>query len=1542
MDENLNSASEGNSEQFLRKLVENCLDGILVIDAHGLVRYANPAARDLFENAAPELENVHFEVPAADEITQITIPHKDQPRTVEMHTTDITWQGAAAQLAILHDTTEQANINQELRERECLLRETNRMARVGGWALDLETGQVWWSEVTRQIHEVPEDFEPQLAEALDFFPQPGREDLAKAIAHTRQTGEPYDMELPFVTYQGRHLWTRAYGEAEMRQGQVVELRGTFQDITERKQAELALKDSERRYRKLFENDIHGFALIEAAPDDSGKPQAFIFKEINRAYENFLGMDRADVIGKPAVEVLPELRDSQALEIIREVAQTGDSQQFEYYSQPSDRYFMVSTYRPMPGQVASIFNEITEQKKAEQELRRSENKFRTLYETMALGALYITKDLEIHTVNPAAEEILGRPAEEIASREYTNPAWQPVNLAGQPLPNEERPSIIALREGVRVEDYVYGVYNPKKQKTIWMSVNVVPQFREGEEEPYQAFSTFSDITERVEAERDLRKSEEKFRTLYEEMAQGVVYQNAEGKITSANPAAERILGLSRDQLLGKESYDEDWQAIRQNGKPLPGDQHPAMISLRTGKRVEDFVFGVKNPKRNQTVWINVNSAPQFREGEETPYQVFTTFLDITDLVRIQHTLEERVKELRCLSNISQALQDNPDVNEICRITVEELVAAMQYPEIAKAVVDLTGEHFEADGFSDGAANNLSVPIKLRGEKIGRVRVAYVEDKDFLLPEEKNLLLSVSETLASYYDRRQTHQQLRASEERFRSAIMEAPNPVAIYAEDGEIITLNAAWSERSGYELEQIPTVSDWLEKAYGERAEGVKDRIEGLFEAQEPVDEGEQRIRVKDGSERIWYYRSAPLGRLPDGRRTVISIAMDVTERVMAQEQLQASEKRFRRAFVDAPVPIMIHAEDGEVININETWTELSGYTPEDIPTIYDWTEKAYGARKEEIQKSIQELYALDERRDEGKFTIRTKDGDTRDWLFSSAPLGWTPDGRRTVISIGQDITDRERYLRRLESLSEIDRTLNESLNLEGVLSKITSQLTRVLEFETMSVMMLHQDCLRVIACQGFETCEGIIGLQFPNQPQFPNNEVIEKRQPIAYADIQKAYPAFTQPTEKGAVEKVKSWMGVPLIREGEVIGMFTIDRTEIRPFTEDEMEIAFNYANRAAVAIHNAQLYQTTRRQLKQLGILRKIDSLITSSLTLDQALPVILRHIQRGLAVDAAAVYLYDQDTNALVHEESLGIQGDPKLSQRIPVGQGFIGRVAETHEPLFIPEVDYAPEGEQYPIVLEKEGIISYYGLPMVAKGNLIGVLELFHRSPLDPDENWYDFAETLGRQAAIAVDNITLFNGLQDANQALREAYDKTIEGWAKALELRDQETQGHSQRLVDLCLQAARQFGFDEAHLPHIRRGVLLHDIGKMGIPDAILRKPGPLNDAEWEVMRQHPVFAYNMLKEIDYLEPALTIPLYHHERWDGSGYPEGLEGEDIPLEARIFSVVDIWDALTSDRPYRAAWSEEKTLQYLQEQAGKELDPHVVEVFLEIIQADREV
>ena len=244
---------------------------------------------------------------------------------------------------------------------------------------------------------------------------------------------------------------------------------------------------------------------------------------------------------------------------------------------------------------------------------------------------------------------------------------------------------------------------------------------------------------------------------------------------------------------------------------------------------------------------------------------------------------------------------------------------------------------------------------------------------------------------------------------------------------------------------------------------------------------------------------------------------------------------------------------------------------------------------------------------------------------------------------------------------------------------------------------------------------------------------------------------------------------------------------------------------------------------------------------------------------------------------------------------------------------------------------------YGVPLITKDEVRGVLEVFHRSPLASDISWLNFLETLAGQAAISIDNATLFDNLQQSNRGLQLAYDATLKGWSHALDLRDRETEDHTQRVTEITEKLAKKLGVSDDELIHIRRGAILHDIGKMGIPDTILHKPGPLTDEEWGEMRKHPEYAYEMLLPIQHLSPALDIPHYHHEKWDGNGYPKGLAGEEIPLAARIFAVADVWDAIQSDRPYKKAWSREDAIEFIKNSSGSHFDPDIVDTFLRLVE-----
>jgi PAS domain S-box-containing protein/putative nucleotidyltransferase with HDIG domain len=357
-------------------------------------------------------------------------------------------------------------------------------------------------------------------------------------------------------------------------------------------------------------------------------------------------------------------------------------------------------------------------------------------------------------------------------------------------------------------------------------------------------------------------------------------------------------------------------------------------------------------------------------------------------------------------------------------------------------------------------------------------------------------------------------------------------------------------------------------------------------------------------------------------------------------------------------------------------------------------------------------------------------------------------------------------------------------------------------------------------------------------------------------------------------------------------------------------------------------------RRHLEHLTALVEIDRAINFSFDLNLSLTTLLTHVVVQLGVDAADILLFNSTSRTLEFVAGRGFHTKAIEHARQHLGEGYAGQAAQERIIVHIPDLAKEHDNFLRKILLAGENFVSYHGVPLIAKGQVMGVLEVFQRTPLKHDEEWHDFLKALAAQAAIAIDNVTLFDHLQRSNNEIFQAYDATIEGWSRALELRDNETEGHTQRVAVLTVKLARVFGLSDAELVQVRWGALLHDIGKMGIPDAILLKKDSLTEAERVIMNKHTVFAYEMLSPIRYLRSALDIPYAHHEKWDGSGYPLGLKGEQIPLVARIFAVVDVWDALRSDRRYRASWSVEKVRKHLRSLAGTHFDPHVVKVCLD--------
>lgn len=365
-----------------------------------------------------------------------------------------------------------------------------------------------------------------------------------------------------------------------------------------------------------------------------------------------------------------------------------------------------------------------------------------------------------------------------------------------------------------------------------------------------------------------------------------------------------------------------------------------------------------------------------------------------------------------------------------------------------------------------------------------------------------------------------------------------------------------------------------------------------------------------------------------------------------------------------------------------------------------------------------------------------------------------------------------------------------------------------------------------------------------------------------------------------------------------------------------------------------------TTRISAKELSALLKVSSSLASTMDLIEVLQIAIESAAGLFGLNTGAIYTLENGELYLgATTPPLPAQFSDELRFAKLGDHPHIVKVVSTKAPVYLADARKSPLSAAEKIAVDARHLVSILYFPLLLKEDVIGV---FIVGTTDKTRlfasNEIDLCYILSFQVSLAIANSVLYKKAQQSIADLSRAYEATLEGWSRVLDMRDHVTEEHTHRVVELTVSLASRMGIPASDLGHIRRGALMHDIGKMAIPDAVLQKPDVLSDDEQKIMQTHPEKARELLARIDYLSPAMDIPYCHHEKWDGSGYPRGLKEEQIPLAARIFAVIDVFDALTSDRPYRKAWTKEEALAYIKEQSGKHFYPEAVRAFLEMIEA----
>jgi putative nucleotidyltransferase with HDIG domain len=615
-----------------------------------------------------------------------------------------------------------------------------------------------------------------------------------------------------------------------------------------------------------------------------------------------------------------------------------------------------------------------------------------------------------------------------------------------------------------------------------------------------------------------------------------------------------------------------------------------------------------------------------------------------------------------------------------------------------------------------------------------------------------------------------------------------------------------------------------------------------------------------------------------------------------------------------------------KVIDVNQMALNL--YKAKDKAELITSLEKTFGTDALETFKRELVVIIKGQQQLEMDVVINTLGGQERDTTLIWAVIpGYEETYSRVLVSL-VDITERKQRERELNAIASVSIALRAVQSVDELVTRLLDESLKLIGASTGSIWLNDASSGKISQVvqrggQDFQPVsfgQGIVG------------RAMERGAPFVAREFKNI--SFITEENRELIPADMGGVCLPLRAAQQAVGAMFINVFLPRELTGGELRVLNALTEIGGDAIHRMQLHELTLQQLNRLEALHKIEMAISGSLDLRVTLSVVLDQAIKQLEIDAADVLLVERGTGRLKFGAGRGFRTNGIEASDLRLGEGFAGRAALDQQILHVDDLTANKDAFVRHTLLADEKFISYYGVPLVSKGEVKGVLEIFHRSTLRPSIEWLNFLDALGRQTGIAIDDALLFEDLQRSNFDLEIAYDATIEGWSYALDLRDKETEGHTLRVTEMTIQLAQAMGLSQDQILHMRRGALLHDIGKMGVPDHILLKPGKLTQEEWEIMSKHPIYAYDMLRRIPYLHRALEIPYSHHEKWDGTGYPRGLSGNQIPLVARIFSVIDVWDALTSDRPYRAGWSKERAIEYIREQGGKHFDPKIVEVFLQ--------
>ncbi len=1098
-------------------------------------------------------------------------------------------------------------------------------------------------------------------------------------------------------------------------------------------------------------------------------------------------------------------------------------------------------------------------------------------------------------------------------------------------------------------------------------------------PAELALTVEIALERQRSNQRLCESETLFRSMFQDSGTMMLLVDAQtSRILDANTAACQFYGYARQQMIQKRMTD----LMDQSTIPAADMQERLEQIRRYPKRRFPYRHLLANGESHS---VEVYSTPLEVNGSALLHVVIQ---DAAERTRTENTLRRRDLILNAVGFAAEQFFKSTNWQEKIQTVLEQLgrttissrvyifenhpaedgslLTSMRFEWVAPGVTTrLNNSNFrnvplaakglerwvqvlQTGGIIHGGKDDLPkpekrllealnaqsilvVPVMVQGIWWGSIGFDQTQLQYSWANADIDALRAAAGILAGAIQRAMTQEAWTRAEEKYRAIFENAVEGVFQSTPEGRFVTANPALAHMLGYDTPQelMDNVQDIGNQLHVDP--GSRDELVQLMDTQDYVKNFFLQLRRKDGS-LIWVTEHARPVRAEDGQILYYEgFIQDITERKRAEDAAQSTYQRYIE-LVNSVEGIVWEADvrKSQFLFVSEQAERILGHPLERWFDLGFWERHIYAEDRAGVV-----INCAERSREMMPFTLEyrmvTANGRTI-WLRDMITVLVHEDKPHRLSGLMVDVTEIHRHQHRQEVLVAVENALRSVGSSAEMQAVALDMLFRELPLDGAALALpdAYSGELNVVRGVG---C-------FANRAE---TRLAPDMKPV-YQALQDGLP-FRHPAvhvEPDLVGWVRSGdpdalVVVPLTAEASPMGVLLAARRE--SFSGEDARMLLSFGGLVSNAIQRAFSNERMERSLKRVSTLHEIDQAINDIMNLKRSFSVVLSLAAAELGADALDVFEYNEHTQSLEFLASFGFKSSQNAYSSVRLGQGLAGQAVMEGRLVYLPDLREHRERLDRPTLLASEAMVTYYGKPLTSKDKVRGVLEVFYRKPFCADPEMLEFLEILAGQMALAMDNAALFVNLKRSEFELSVAYDETLEGWAKALEARDKETKDHSLRVTDMSVQLAQAMRVPREELRHIRRGALLHDIGKMGIPDAILLKEGPLTDGERQKMQEHTQHAYKMLSTIPFLRPALDIPYCHHEKWDGSGYPRGLKGKEIPLGARIFAVVDVWDALSNDRPYRVAWPEDKVLDYLAGESGSHFDPEVVQAFLKLRKGD---